>query len=121
MLDRNLVEAFADRVEAGDFLGAIEDYYAPDASMQENLDPPREGRERLLEHERRVLAGMATMRASRAGPVLVAGDHAAIQWRFAMVTAEGRALELDEVAWQTWRDGRIVAERFYYDPKQLQG
>jgi hypothetical protein len=26
---------------------------------------------------------------------------------------------LDEIAYQQWQDGKIVRERFYYDPKQI--
>ena len=33
-------------------------------------------------------------------------------------TPPGRQIELDEVAYQEWRDGKIIRERFYYDPAQ---
>jgi len=119
MPDRALVETFAARVEAGDYLGAIQDFYAVDATMQENLEAPRVGRDVLLEHERRILAGVEAMGATRLGRILIEGDQVVIRWRFVMVTAQGPDRELEEVAWQTWRDGRIVAEQFYYDPSQL--
>ena len=44
--------------------------------------------------------------------------RAAINWVFAYTDAAGRQIELDEVAYQEWRDGKIIRERFYYDPAQ---
>jgi hypothetical protein len=35
--------------------------------------------------------------------------------------ATGRTRRLDELARQRWQGDRIVEERFYYDPAQLQG
>jgi ketosteroid isomerase-like protein len=44
MPSRERVEAFIASVVAGDHVRAIADYYTEDASMQENLQPPRRGR-----------------------------------------------------------------------------
>jgi hypothetical protein len=41
-----------------------------------------------------------------------------VNWVFDIVTADGRASALDELAWQVWRGDRIAQERFYYDPGQ---
>jgi hypothetical protein len=45
MPSRERVEAFIALVVAGDHVRAIADYYTEDASMQENLQPPRRGRD----------------------------------------------------------------------------
>ena len=45
-------------VESGRFVEAIEEFYAPSATMQENVQPPREGLDTLVAGERRVLAGV---------------------------------------------------------------
>mgnify|MGYP000548360594 CR=1 FL=1 len=55
MPDRQRVLEFIDRVVSGDHVGAIEDYYHPDASMQENGAEPRRGRDALVAHEAAVL------------------------------------------------------------------
>jgi ketosteroid isomerase-like protein len=65
MPDRRTVESFAARVEAGDYLGAIRDFYAPDATMRENAQAPRAGRDVLVEHERQIgssRSGSSTIR-----------------------------------------------------------
>ena len=105
-------------VERGRFLEAIEDYYAEDATMQENNAPPRCGLAALLENERRVLGSLKTMHVSRAESFLVDGDLAVINLVFEYTDLEGRRRRLDEVAYQLWQDGKIVRERFYYDPAQ---
>lgn len=116
---REIVERFVARVEAGDNLGAMDDFYAPEASMQENERPPRRGREALIAHEQRMLAGVRWQRARCVRPVLVADDRAVVRWVFEYETLAGRQVRFEELAWQVWRDGRIVEEKFFYDPAQF--
>jgi hypothetical protein len=118
MPERKTVEAFLAQVEKGDYLGAIERWYLPDAWMQENCEAPRKGVPALLANERLVLAAFPTVRASLLGPVLIDGDRVAIPWRFEFAR-EGTVRALEELALQTWRGERIAEERFFYDPKQL--
>src|SRR4051812_9224638 len=56
MPSRDIVEAFAQRLEAGDFIGAIEQFYTPDAATYENNATPTVGRDKLIAKERGVLA-----------------------------------------------------------------
>ncbi|MFC3227768.1 nuclear transport factor 2 family protein [Marinibaculum pumilum] len=121
MPDPERVDAFARLVEVGDFIAAIEGFYAEDAWMQENADPPRRGRNNLIAHERRVMAAFPQVTARRLGPALIAGDTVAMRWRFEMRPAEGPPRRFEEVSWQLWRDDRIAEERFFYDPRQMAG
>jgi SnoaL-like domain len=120
MPQRKTVEAFVAQVEKGDFVGAIERWYAPDATMRENGAAPRVGRPVLVENERRVMASFPSIRASLIGPVLIDGDSVAIPWRFEFAR-DGAVRTLEEVALQTWRGDSIAEERFFYDPSQLTG
>ena len=112
------VESFIAVVEAGRYVEAIRDFYHDDATMQENLQPPRAGREALMAHEERVLKGYPMVRTLPVETFFVDGDHVAIRWRFEFENAEGRRSALDEMALQRWRGDRIAEERFYYDPAQ---
>src|SRR5262245_29496483 len=47
------------------------------------------------------------------------GDAICIEWDATVHMRDGRVVPLSEVAIHQVRDGRIVAERFYYDPKAL--
>ena len=51
--------------------------------------------------------------------VLVKGNTICIEWQAELKMRDGRVLTLDEVAVHEVRGGKIVAERFYYDPSVL--
>ena len=116
MPTREPVQALIDLVERGRYVEAIEQFYHDDASMQENLDPPRRGRDTLIKGERRVIEAHRSIRTRPVRTFMVEGDHAVINWVFDFVDHEGRAYTQDELAFQLWRGERIVEERFYYDP-----
>ncbi len=119
MPTRQRVQDFIALVEAGDYVRAIEDFYHPDASLQENGAPPRVGRAALVAHEKKVLAGLKAMRTRRVETFLVDSDRVVINWVFEMTGPDGSTRVLDELALQTWDGDRIRRERFYYDPAQL--
>src|SRR5271154_1516106 len=96
---RENVNSLIRMVEQGKFLEAIEQFYAPDASMQENHEPPRQGLATLLEHERQVLTRLKEMQG-RAESVVVDGNLAAINWTFEYTVADGRRFRLNEIAFQ---------------------
>jgi SnoaL-like domain len=114
-----IVEAFAKRLEDGDFVGAIEHFYAPDAATHENQAEPMVGRDKLAAKERGVLAAFKEVKAVRIGPSLIEGNNVATRWRFSFTNPEGVTRTLEEIAWQTWRGDELIEERFFYDPKQL--
>jgi len=119
MPSRDVVEAFAKRLEDRDFVGAILDYYTPDAATYENQAEPLVGRDKLVAKERGVLAAFKEVKAVRIGPSLIEGDHVATRWTFSFTNADGIIRTLDEIVWQTWRGNQLIEERFYYDPKQM--
>jgi ketosteroid isomerase-like protein len=120
MPDRDRVQALIAIVQQGRYVDALESFYSDDASMQENLDPPRRGLQTLIEGERRVMAGFREIRTRKVQALFVDGDRAAINWVFDFVGHDGSTFTQDEVALQRWRGDKIVEERFYYDPAQRQ-
>jgi SnoaL-like domain len=121
MPSRQTVEAFVALVEAGDFVGAIEQFYAPDAATWENTAEPTVGRDTLMANERGVMAAFASIEAVRIGPTLIEGDTTTARWTFTFTRADGGVRVLDEIAWQTWRGEQLIEEHFFYDPKQIAG
>jgi ketosteroid isomerase-like protein len=119
MPSRERVREFVSTVERGEYVKAIEDFYHPNATMQENGQPPRAGRQVLVDHERKVLAGLKGMRTRRVETYLVDGDRVVINWVFEMTGQDGATRVMDELALQTWDGDRIATERFYYDPAQI--
>ncbi|NJO22068.1 MAG: nuclear transport factor 2 family protein [Sphingomonadales bacterium] len=119
MPSRERVRAFMSAVERGEYVRAIEDFYHPHATMQENAQSPRVGREVLVEHERKVLADLKAMRTRRVETFLIDGGRVVINWVFEMTGPDGITRVIDELALQTWDGDRIAVERFYYDPGQI--
>lgn len=117
---RETVEAFVAQVLRGEHVEAIRDWYADDASMRENQDAPRLGRETLMEGERQTLARQAEVKAELVSPVIVDGDRVAIHWRFTFVSKKGHTASFEEIAWQEWRGDKVWREQFFYDPAQMQ-
>lgn len=113
------LERFIARVEANAHVEAIEEFYAENASMQENQSAPRVGRDVLVANEKRVLAGVDRVESFCVRPVFVNGDHVAIRWVFRFERKDGSVLRMEEMAWQRWEGERIVEETFFYDPGQL--
>src|SRR5690349_4188664 len=104
------LERFIARVESNDHVGAIEEFYSPDASMRENQKPPRRGRELLMENERKVLADTRAVQSRCIRPVLVNGDHVVVRWWFRFERNDGSVMEMEELAWQRWEGERIAEE-----------
>lgn len=119
MPSRERVNVFVATVRAGRYVEAIADFYAEDASMQDNLGPPRRGRDTLIAHEKAMLGSVAGIATLAAAPVIVDGDRVVIGWVFEMTTKGGEVRRLEELTLQTWSGERIVEEQFYYDPAQL--
>jgi ketosteroid isomerase-like protein len=118
MPSQDRVRQLISMVEAGKFVEAIEEFYAPSASMQENVQAPRQGLETLVAGERRVLASFKAVRTLPVETFFVDGDRSVIRWVFEFVGHDGRSFRQDELAYQRWDGDKIVEERFYYDPAQ---
>ena len=116
MPSRQTVQDFITLVEQGHYVEAIEQFYAPHASMQENSQPPRRGRDVLVSYERAVMAACSAMRTLPVDSFLVDGDFVVIHWVFEFTRVSGSMLRIDELAHQRWEGDKIVEERFFYDP-----
>jgi ketosteroid isomerase-like protein len=115
------VEAFVAQVLTNDHVGAIRDWYAPGATMQENQAPPRVGRDTLMQQEAAMLARSDSVLTELLDPPMVAGDRVAIHWRFTFVMKNGHRFAQEEIAWQRWDGDKIAEEQFFYDPAQRSG
>ena len=112
------LERFIARVESNAHAEAIEEFYTEGASMQENFEPPRVGRDTLVAHERRALSMAASVYSECVRPVFVNGDHVVIRWIFRFEWLDGSVTQMEELAYQRWEGERIAEETFFYDPAQ---
>jgi hypothetical protein len=112
------LERFIARVEQNAHVEAVEEFYAIDASMQENQAPPRVGRAAHMENERRVLSKARSVTSKCVRPVFVNGDRVVIRWIFDFEWQDGSSTHMEELAYQRWEGERIAEETFFYDPAQ---
>lgn len=98
-----------------------ERFYDENVVVQENLQPPRVGRAVSIERQKRMNANTQEVHEFKIVKVLVDGDHAAIEAHIDATTVDGHRIRIEEVGLQTWKDGRIIHERFFYDPVNIQG
>lgn len=118
MPTQHTLERFVAMVESNAHDDAIEAFYHPQASMQENGAAPRVGRDLLVARERAVLAQARRVQSACVRPVLVNGDVVVVRWRFHFEWLDGSTTAIEELAWQRWDGERIAEERFFYDPAQ---
>jgi len=105
-------------VENGRMLDAITTYYDENVAMQENVSPPIVGFATNYEREAAFYGSLTSLKFTLAS-VVVEGDRAVINWVFDYTTSDGQRYRMDEIAVQTWRNGKIVHERYIYDTATL--
>ncbi|SFU59454.1 SnoaL-like domain-containing protein [Polaromonas sp. YR568] len=112
------LERFIARVEENAHAEAIEEFYAENASMQENQSAPRVGRSNLVKGEQKVMERAKSLTSTCVRPALLQGDHVVIRWIFRFEWQDGSRTVMEELAWQRWEGERIAEETFFYDPAQ---
>ncbi len=116
---QDTLERFIARVESNAHVEAIAEFYTEEASMQENQNPPRVGRQRLMAHEAAALARASSVRSQCVRPAFLNGDHVVVRWVFDFSYPDGSTRHIEELAWQRWEGERIAQEQFFYDPQQF--
>ena len=116
MPSRERVQQLIALVEKSQFVEAIREFYAEDATMQENLQPLRRGMEVLVAGEQKVLDNFKEVRTFPVTTFFVEGDRVVIHWVFEFISHDRQFFRQDELAHQLWRGDKIVEERSHYDP-----
>jgi ketosteroid isomerase-like protein len=119
MSTRERVQELVRYVQAGRIPDAINEFYAENASMQENRQPPTEGKAANIAREQTFAESVERWHEVSARSVAVDGDQVLIEWVFDYTTREGQRIRMEEIAQQRWRDGKIEQERFFYDSAAL--
>ncbi len=119
MSTRERVQELVGYVQAGRIPEAIERFYADGATMQENRQLPTVGKAANLARELAFGDSVERWHQVTARSIAVDGNQVLIEWVFEYTTREGQRITMEEVAQQTWRDGKIVRERFFYDTATL--
>lgn len=111
---RENVQAVIDGTLRGDILETFERYYADDVVMSENGLEDRIGKDANRAYEQQFVENVE-FHGAKVGRISVDGDNAAVEWEFDMTPKGGQRLTQRQVAFQTWKDGKVVREVFYYN------
>jgi hypothetical protein len=113
---QHAVYNLVDLVQQGQFLEALEAFYAEGIEMSENLNAPTVGKEANRQREVAWVNTIRELHEYRAETIIAEGDRSAINWVVDYVDVNGLRIQMNQFAIQEWKDGKIVRERFVYDP-----
>jgi hypothetical protein len=105
-------------VEDGQMLEAITKYYDENIAMQENIFPPTVGFKANYDREAAFYGSLLALKFTLASFV-IEGNRAVINWVFDYTMPDGKKYRMDEIAIQTWENGKVVHERYIYDSATL--
>jgi ketosteroid isomerase-like protein len=112
---RDRVDALVEYIKTGRILDAMTEFYAPDSQMQENANPPTVGLAANIEREKQFLSYVKVWKAFTVKALAVEGDVSFMESTIDFTGQDGSEVHMEQVSVATWKDGKIVHERFYYD------
>jgi len=114
---RDRVQELVSYIQNGRIIDAMYEFYADDVRMQENNNPPTVGLAANVERERQFVGYVKEWKRFDVDALAVdaARGRTVVLSRCEVDAVDGKSVKMDQVAVQTWRDGKIVDEKFYYD------
>ncbi|HEU0033479.1 MAG TPA: nuclear transport factor 2 family protein [Kofleriaceae bacterium] len=111
-LDKKLNDA----ILSGKALEAFDELYADNVVMQENTDPPYEGKDF---NRKREIEFFSSVEAWHSGAVLASAVNEADgvsfgEWEMDVTIKGMGRVKMTQAAVRRWKNGKIVHERFYH-------
>ena len=106
------VEDILSLMAQGKLLEAFDAYYADNVTMHDPMAGLVTGKAANREREIAFVNAIAEVHAFEVGPVMTAGDQTSYWNHFEFTTTDGQRVDLKQIAWQKWADGKIVEEYF---------
>jgi len=98
----------------GKAMEAFEKYYAEEVVMQENETIPTKGKETNRLRERAFFDNITEFRGASVLSKAVGENVSYVTWHFDYTHKEWGVRNYTQVSAQTWKDGKIVKEQFFY-------
>lgn len=99
----------------GRIVDAMHEFYSDDCVLQENTEPPTQGKQANIEREKAWLATVKEWKSFNVVAIAASGNVTMTEATFDYVTQDGQDVHVEQVARAIWSDGRIVNERFYHN------
>ncbi|MFN3167545.1 MAG: nuclear transport factor 2 family protein [Phycisphaeraceae bacterium] len=115
MSDQNVrIHQLIEYVRNGRIMEAMNEFYADDVVMEEPAYGKTVGLAANLDREQQFVDSVKQFKSFEA-PAVAVGDGVSVYENVMDWTdIEGNDVHVEQVAVQTWKDGKIVHERFYY-------
>jgi len=111
------VKGFLEMLRKGQMMEAFEKYYSEDVVMQENNEPPKVGKAKNREAEKEFLSSVEAVHDTQIKNVAFdPGKNVVMIQEYMDMTLKGVGrVQMEEIAVQTWKNDKIVEERFFYN------
>ena len=101
-------------ITSGQGVPRMHEFYDPQCTMTENTDDPCVGLQANLEREAKFFEIIETFHGARLLSQAVGDGVTMTEWLFDMTLKGAPRASMQQVAVRHWRDGKVVAERFYH-------
>ncbi|MEM7156337.1 MAG: hypothetical protein AAF799_26015 [Myxococcota bacterium] len=101
------------RIQAGDVLGALDEFYCKNVVMQEGTAAPTEGRAANKTRLEGFLGSLSKFNGATLHSSGVGDGVTLSEWTFDMVGGDGNPIVWNEVIRRQWSGGVVVHERYY--------
>lgn len=108
------VQGLIEHIQTGKILEAMTEFYAEDTRMIEGNGDATEGLAANIEREKQFLAQVKEFQSFNVLKQANSDTHAFLETTMEFINQEDQPVKLEQVHVQTWKDGKIAEERFYY-------
>jgi hypothetical protein len=113
------LEDFVAMVEANQHAEAVERFYTPNATLQDNQSPETRGKNKQIENEKNLLLKVKKMYSKCIRPYFIKDNYVIIKWHFRFDFKDETFIDIEEIAYQQWNGEQMEKEQFFFDPKQF--
>ena len=97
----------------GKILDAIDHYFADDCVFTEGDGSNRPNKAAQRAHLEGFFGSLQSFDGATLHGSAAQGNFSASEWTFKMTAGDGSAIVWNEVLIRTWRDGKVVSEKYY--------
>lgn len=112
--NKSRIEEINQMILNGQAIQAFDLYYADGVVMQENDQAPTIGKSANRERELTFFQSITEFRGAQVLSIGESTDKTFVEWLYDYTHKDWGVRRYHQVAVQTWKDGKIVHERFYY-------
>ncbi len=108
------IQNLNEQILQGKALEAFDKYYDEEVVMQENESAPTAGKALNRQREIEFFSSLTEFRGAKVLSVAAAGDKTFVEWYMDYTHKDWGIRKFHQVSVQTWKNGKIVNEKFYY-------